>query len=410
MEAVGVIARSRWPAIDSSDRIEEDRVAKAAENGAQGPASVENADILSSTEANTASGVVRHDGHGGPAASVVIPTHARRDSLVRVLRALGEQSVPPRTFEVIVVCDGDVDGSAMACTALNPELCYSLHIIEQTNQGPAVARNRGVAEALAPLIIFLDDDVVPDVHLVESHLQAQVGEERLVTIGPLLPPPDFRLNAWGTWEERMLCKQYDAMVAGKWHATYRQFYTGNASVLKRHIVEAGGFDPTYRRAEDVELAQRLRDRGLHFTFLPAARGWHYVRRTFRSWQQMAMAYGAADVAMARAGRSEMLALAARDYHRRSPIVQIAARFCSGRPVVARAIAGSLGVLARGADVARATVLGNAVCSLIFNLRYYDGMAGALGGRRIWLALLSQTRTMVRDGSRSATRPASTEVR
>ena len=322
-----------------------------------------------------------------PRASVVLPTHGRRASLLRVLRALGRQNVPAGTFEVVVVCDGDVDGSAAACRALAPALPYALCVIEQPNGGPAAARNRGVAEARAALIVFLDDDVVPDAGLIAAHLAAQQGQSERVTIGPLLPPPDARLNAWGAWEERALCRQYDAMMAGQWSATYRQFYTGNASVLKQHILAAGGFDPSFRRAEDVELALRLRDRGLNFAFLPEARGWHYVHRTFASWTRMPTAYGAADVAMARASQPQVLWDVANEYRYRNRPVRLATMVCAGRPLAVRAVTVGLGLLARGAGALGIAGVGNAACSLVFNVRYYDGLAGALGGRATFASLL-----------------------
>ncbi len=325
---------------------------------------------------------------GSLSASVVLPTHGRRASLLRVLAALGRQNVPSGTFEVVVICDGDVDGSAVACRALAPELPYELRVVEQPNQGPAAARNRGVAEARAELIVFVDDDVVPDTGMLAAHVAAQVGQDRRVTIGPLLPPPDFRLNAWGAWEERALCQQYAAMQRGLYQATYRQFYTGNAAVLKRHIVDVGGFDATFLRAEDVELALRLCDRGLHFLFLPEARGWHYVQRTFDAWLRMATAYGAADVAMAQAGRPQVLALAASEYRYRNWAVRLLTRFCAGRPCAVAVAVALLGALARAADGAGVVPLGNLVCSLIFNLRYYHGLTEALGGRAALCGLLS----------------------
>ena len=39
----------------------------------------------------------------------------------------------------------------------------------------------------------------------------------------------------------MLMKQYSAMLRGDWPATARQFYTGNASLRRSHILAAGGF-------------------------------------------------------------------------------------------------------------------------------------------------------------------------
>jgi GT2 family glycosyltransferase len=313
-----------------------------------------------------------------PAATVVMPTHGRRDSLLRVLRALARQTAPAGTFEVVVICDGDVDGSAAACQAL--ALPYSLRVLAQENQGPAAARNRGVAAATAPLIIFLDDDVVPDPALIATHLAAQAGRECLVTLGPLLPPPGVRLNAWGEWEERTLLRQYAAMEAGHWQPTYRQFYTGNASVRKRDIVAAGGFDPRFRRAEDIDLALRLADQGAEFTFLPAARGWHYVHRTFASWLKMPDAYGRADVAMAAAGRQFILTIVAQEFPKRNRVLRQIVWASVGRPHLSGALLGALGALTRTSSALRLRAPGRALCSFVFNLSYYDGLAMALGGR------------------------------
>jgi GT2 family glycosyltransferase len=306
--------------------------------------------------------------------------------VLRVLRALASQRVEPDTFEVLVICDGDVDGSAGACRRLAPAMPYLLRVLTQDNQGPAAARNCGVAAARAPLIVFLDDDVVPDEGLIAAHLSAQDGQNWRVTIGPLRPPPDARLNAWGMWEARTLGRQYDNIEAGRWRTTYRQFYTGNAAVLKRHVEAVGGFDPAFRRGEDVELAHRLRDHGLHFVFVPEARGWHYVQRSFDAWLRLPVAYSAADVAMARKW-PEVLAYIAFQYRVRNGVLRLIMRLCVGRPVTAWLIITLLSVVTRGADAVRARSLGSVACSLIFNLRYYDALSRALGGRAAFQHLM-----------------------
>lgn len=322
-----------------------------------------------------------------PVATVVLPTHCRRASLLKVLRALARQRMTDGTFEVVVICDGDVDGSAAACERLAPHLPYRLRILTQPNQGPAAARNRGVGEARAPLIIFLDDDVVPGEELIATHLAAHALDEAVVSIGPLLPPTDMRLSTWAAWEEAALLRQYSAMIQGRWGATYRQFYTGNAAVRACHILKAGGFDARFRRAEDVELALRLHDRGLRFLFLPQAKGWHYISRTFAAWLLLPTAYGTADVAMARAGRTRVLEQMAEEYHYRSVMVRVVAQLCTGRSFAMHSTIAILSMLVRIADVSRFTPLGYLACSLIFNARYYDGVAEGLGSRSEFLRLL-----------------------
>ena len=80
-----------------------------------------------------------------------------------------------------------------------------------------------------------------------------------VVMGPMLTPNDFAMPAWVAWEQAMLMKQYDDMNAGNWQPTARQFYTGNTSLARQHLIQTGGFDTSFRRGEDVELAYRLAD-------------------------------------------------------------------------------------------------------------------------------------------------------
>ncbi len=75
----------------------------------------------------------------------------------------------------------------------------------------------------------------------------------------------------------MLAKQYTAMLRGDWEATARQFYTGNASLRREPLLAVGGFDTAFRRAEDVEMAYRLDDRGIKLG-LRAGRGRAALRR------------------------------------------------------------------------------------------------------------------------------------
>ena len=119
------------------------------------------------------------------------------------------------------------------------------------------------------------------------------------------------MTPWVRWEQEMLMKQYRAMLRGDWAATARQFYTGNASLRRSHILAAGGFDEGFRRAEDVELAYRLANKGLDFVFNMQAVGMHFAERSFRAWLDMAYAYGRNDVIFARDRNQKWLLSAVR---------------------------------------------------------------------------------------------------
>lgn len=321
-----------------------------------------------------------------PVVSLVIPTHNRRASLHMVLEALTRQTVPADQYEALVICDGCTDGSAEMCRRLS--LAYRLRLFEQTpNQGPAAARNLGVQEAAAPLILFIDDDVVPEPTLIAEHLRLHEQDERAIVIGPLLAPPDFHLNPWTRWEEMMLIKQYQGMAAGKWEPTYRQFYTGNASVRREYILAAGGFNAEFRRAEDVELAYRLRSQGLRFYFNPQAKGWHHALRSLRSWLTIPTAYGWADVAIYRRNRGGILKMLAKEFLRRQRLLQILAQACIGRPLCLNATVGALLTIARLASWAWQPKIANAAYSAIFNLRYWQSVSQQIGGRSVFWQLI-----------------------
>jgi GT2 family glycosyltransferase len=326
-----------------------------------------------------------------PAVSVIMPTHDRRESLRRVLEALSRQTTEAARFEVIVVCDGCSDGSAVMCRNLPTP--YALHVVEQPQSGPAAARNRALQDAKADLVLFLDDDVVPDPDLIREHVNAHQQDVNAVVIGPLLAPPDFPLEPWTRWEAAMLEGQYRAMAAGRWDATPRQFYTGNASVRRPHLIAAGGFDPAFRRAEDVELAYRLQRFKLKFYFRPEAKGWHYARRSLRSWLGVARAYGEADVAMYRAGLLMTLQSMAREFKWRQRPLRRMARAFVGRPYLLQpfvlfALAG-----ARVADLVGWKRGAEGGYSAVFNLCYWDGISERLGGRSaFWELIRSQERS------------------
>src|SRR5947209_12797417 len=119
--------------------------------------------------------------------SIVVPTYNRRASLERLLRALDEQTYPFDRFEVIVIDDGSDDGTPEQLQALTTR--YQLRVLGQPHQGPAAARNMGVSNAEAPLILFLDDDVVPTRDLIAVHIATHAaGGPTAVVIGPMSPP------------------------------------------------------------------------------------------------------------------------------------------------------------------------------------------------------------------------------
>lgn len=324
--------------------------------------------------------------------TVILPTYNRLARLKKALAGLAAQTYAD--FDLLVVSDGSTDGTDdflqqpgfFEKPGSSP---FSARALFQPNQGVAATRNHGLREATGELILFIDDDITPSPQLVAEHVawhQAHGGDA--VVMGPMLNPPDFAMQPWVEWEQAMLLKQYDDMVNGRWQPTARQFYTGNTSLRRQHLLDAGGFDANFRRAEDVELAYRLAERGLRFLFNPEAVGYHYAERSFASWIAIPYAYGRNDVIFTRdKGQSWLLPTIAYEFrYNRHPLIQRLTRLCLDRPRLSGLVIAASKQFAALSHRLRLGRLSRLAYSAIFNLRYYQGVSDELGGREAFFAI------------------------
>lgn len=310
--------------------------------------------------------------------SVIIPTYNRLFRLKQVITALEAQQYSHHAFEVIIVSDGSTDGTHDYLQQLVTPL--TLQWVTQKNSGPAAARNNGVRLATGEYILFLDDDVVPQPQLIAEHMRMhQNSDQEVVVLGPMLSPEGFSMAPWVRWEQAMLMKQYAAMQRGDWVPTARQFYTGNASLRRSHILAVNGFNENFRRAEDVELAYRLAERDIGFVFNPNAVGMHYAERSFGSWLDIPYTYGRNDVIFARTYRQVwILETVRQEFDERHAFNRLITRACLGRPMIRNVMQEGLKLLARGAASVGSERITRMAYSGLFSLCYYQGFADEFG--------------------------------
>ena len=211
----------------------------------------------------------------GPAISVIVPTHNRRASVCRTLAALAEQSMTPSLFEVIVVADGCTDDTAASVRSLT--LPFPIRVIEQPAQGQGKARNVGAESAAAPILVFLDDDIVPLPRMLEAYQASHHRHPRHLVLGPAVPvlAEDSSLFAQGLrnwWNDHL-----QALKRPSHRFTYRDMHSGNFSIAAALFAEAGGFDPAFagRSGEDYELGVRLMTMGIPFVVAWDATAYHH---------------------------------------------------------------------------------------------------------------------------------------
>jgi glycosyltransferase involved in cell wall biosynthesis len=212
-----------------------------------------------------------------PSLTVIIPSYNRRDPLREVLAALNRQSYAPELFDVLVVLDGSTDNSAELVRSL--ETPYELSLVEQHNRGLAGARNRGAGEARQELLVFLDDDLVPETQFLAAHVaghDSASGEH--VVLGDC-PPLARDGGFWPVFFRAIWDLHYRAKAQPHHRWTYADIVGGNCSVARSLVLESGGWDERFVRREDWELGVRLLRRGVSFSYRPDARAWHHFDST-----------------------------------------------------------------------------------------------------------------------------------
>lgn len=318
---------------------------------------------------------------GVPEVSIIVPTFNRRSWLERLLRALDKQGSEV-CFEVVVCVDGASDGTEEMLRLL--DVHYALRVLPQSNSGPAAARNRALAGAAGDIVIFMDDDVVPASGFVDEHVRAHRDDTRLVALGPILTPPGARLNAWARYEADLLDRHYAALQAGRALPEPRFFFTGNASVRREHALAVGGFDEGFKRGEDVEFGYRLAELGLRFGYVSNALVYHESDHPFSKWARIPYEYGRQDVIMAVShSRTSALENAYRSWPDRHFLTRLLAQCTVGQPWRQRVLGSILG-WAITADRLIPLVVQSAMCSILFNVRYWEGVADATGlGPNVW---------------------------
>ena len=180
-----------------------------------------------------------------PKVSVIVPVFDAERYLREALYSVARQRFTDH--EVIVIDDGSTtDACEQIVAAAGKDTGHRMRYLRQDNRGPAVARNRGLAEAKGELIAFLDSDDVyaPDKLALQVEIMRRVssdcafvtgGYERFVEGAPaetnvVLPaafegtiyPALLRLeqkgwieSEWRTTENNRRAKYYRLTTAGR---------------------------------------------------------------------------------------------------------------------------------------------------------------------------------------------------
>jgi GT2 family glycosyltransferase len=198
---------------------------------------------------------------GLPSFEVVVPAHQAADTLPRCLDSLIQAGIDPTL--IIVVDDGSSDGTGDVARRAGARVLRNYPAVR-----PARARNSGVSQASAEVILFVDADVAPHFDaprlLLECFREADIGA------------------AFGSYDDNPETSSIVSKYRNLLHYFTHQnadleaetFWSGLGAVRRERFVALGGLDPAWQDIEDVEFGLRLRASGNRIRLEPAARGTH----------------------------------------------------------------------------------------------------------------------------------------
>ncbi|MCE5250154.1 glycosyltransferase [bacterium] len=202
---------------------------------------------------------------------VIVPTMNREDIVVATVQMLLEQDYPD--FRIIVSDQSDTPSARLReLSSSEKRLLY--HMSE--SRGLPASRNEALALSTADIILFVDDDVIPEKGLIEGHVLAYINAGVGATAGKVFDNRPYMMkpvavkkigsvNFWTGDVKRGFV--IDSFL------TVDSAHGCNMSFRRDVLVEAGGFDNRFGGTallEETDVFLTLKENGYKIRYTPHA--------------------------------------------------------------------------------------------------------------------------------------------
>jgi cellulose synthase/poly-beta-1,6-N-acetylglucosamine synthase-like glycosyltransferase/peptidoglycan/xylan/chitin deacetylase (PgdA/CDA1 family) len=214
-----------------------------------------------------------------PPVSIIVPAFDEAVGIERAVRSLAASKYAD--FEVIVVDDGSIDGTAEVVERLG---LPGVRVIRQPNSGKPAALNRGLAEARHDVIVMVDADTIFEAEtlgrLVEPLIEADIGAVSGNTkVGN-------RRRMLGRWQHieyvmgfNLDRRLYDVLQC-------MPTVPGAAGAFRRRALDDVGGISGATLAEDTDTTLALGRAGWRVVYAEEARAWTEAPSSIRQlWRQ-----------------------------------------------------------------------------------------------------------------------------
>lgn len=203
--------------------------------------------------------------------SVAIPTFGRDQVLIQTIECCFAQN--PRAAEILIVDQTPLHDAA------TEQILTSWHqqglIRWERLNAPSVtaAMNHALLKATKPLVLFLDDDVIPSAGMVAAHAAVHGCDRTWAVVGQILQPWQSPVDESHCTEVGSLNADFEFPFHSVRTAEIHSAMAGHLSVVREAALAIGGFDENFKGAAyrfETEFARRINQAGGRVMFEPSA--------------------------------------------------------------------------------------------------------------------------------------------
>lgn len=222
-----------------------------------------------------------------PKVTFIICTYNRAGYLDDTLHSLQHRNLSELQVEVLVVDNNSTDATPKVVK--RHQKSYSkdhnpIRYIKEPNQGLSYARNRGITEAKAPSVVFLDDDIRATETLIPAWLSFFDKEPGMIAGGGRIHVQfDAPRPNWMSHFLLPLLGHHDLGSSPKEYPQNKYPFGGNMGFRKNILDQLGEFNTELGRkgkqlkaSEEKEFFERLRTKDITICYLPEAMLYHRV--------------------------------------------------------------------------------------------------------------------------------------
>lgn len=216
--------------------------------------------------------------------SIILATRNRSSILNQTLRAFEQLDLTSINLEIFVIDNGSTDNTQTVLEQWTDRL--PLKFWSESRPGKNICLNQGVAKACGDLLIFTDDDVIPDPDWVTRYVAAAEAWPEHKIFGGKIDPlfsveADSGIHALEPNFGVIFSKYHPAETSGEVNSPP----FGPNMMIRRSVFDNVSYNESigpagnnYAMGSETELLVRLREEfGLKYLYVSEARVQHYIR-------------------------------------------------------------------------------------------------------------------------------------